>query len=454
MTSKMPPRSKIDDYLAATRGLPASRLASSALVSIYQGLFKDLLEEFEHLMGTDLIAPSLRIQYSAGARVETVLIDDENFVVFDQHLGQAFNRLNLFLETDAPPSRVDSYFYKLSALRLLDNGNPNLAIDYAAMYNLSHSALGPRPASTAQQNALRAVSTRIHEAFALSHELAHLAYGISPDYASTIVRTIYEPAVRTEANLRESEKADIDMDQYMRDTYQRDVEAAWERRYGSIDEEQRQAGRKLFQENFRYSAVKVFTSEVEQVFASPALLEECFCDGLATLLVVGWARRRGIGNMSDVLPLVMDGIQHLRLIRAIDVAASSRWDDEAADELLATTQPRLSLLRLYMGGITFQSLIPSLASKGGRPDFDIVEDARHKLIRRLAAVNERYSRIIQDQFYFHYSADAKSTVQRIRDSGTSDNMKRSLGLSTWDTVIWLCNAPGADEIDPQLDVRK
>ena len=62
--------------------------------------------------------PELFVAYTPEAKVETLEIDGADAIVYDQHLGQSFNRLNDFALAEWPPSYVLQWGFKHLAVAL------------------------------------------------------------------------------------------------------------------------------------------------------------------------------------------------------------------------------------------------------------------------------------------------------------------------------------------------
>jgi hypothetical protein len=157
-------------YLAAGRLTSDPGPLDSVLAHVYKAYFDGILSRLR--IADHLACPRLFVTYTANAVVEAVAIGDELVVVYDQYVGQAFNRLTDFALAAWPPDLVVQWGMKHLAIALATRGRNWEAI--AALALGAGTSASERPVERTKA-VLDERSTRvaIQEHFILSHECAH-----------------------------------------------------------------------------------------------------------------------------------------------------------------------------------------------------------------------------------------------------------------------------------------
>lgn len=162
----------IDDIIANSRAL----LSSPPRAEMYP-YFPDLIEHAQASF-PDVKLPEVIIVYSLNKTCETFTYGTSQYIVYDQYLGQAFNKFNrLVYHEDLVESRA--YLYKLIGEEyFLINQSRNSAL-YLLCHDINKKAkLSDLPPEFLDKKTQLIV---VQEAFVLFHEIAHNLISANPD---------------------------------------------------------------------------------------------------------------------------------------------------------------------------------------------------------------------------------------------------------------------------------
>ena len=164
----------IETYLSASRRVKP--LPNPTLLAHYENIYDAIMENTRPRAD----APKLFVTCSSERRCEVIRIAGRNFVVYDQHLGQAFNRLNhIQLAKNAPDRLSRAFACKILAEHLVRLGAP-LAATFCALAawggeeKMKKSGV---PLSNEDEVARINLIT-VQELFVMARELAHFFYSI------------------------------------------------------------------------------------------------------------------------------------------------------------------------------------------------------------------------------------------------------------------------------------
>lgn len=424
----------INQYLQVTRKNSDVSLDSDAAKQRAQ-----LINFYEHtffvLRGTLLSAhnhcfppPELTIVYTPFALTETVSLGAEEYLVYDQFLGQIFNRLNRLIVEDASIEQVDAYLAKLFATRLLVSDRLQESLDYAILHSALMLRISPR---RRRRSATKRIyrQTAVQECFVMAHELVHSLQRGSPDEA-TKLRNDYCDGLMASAEELDAVWVgqEEDLMRNIAESTIEDAHRAYVRRYGSPDDEQAH-------QKARYEAVEKILKDhelpdrevasVNKLMTDPLLLEECVCDGIATALTVVWASQTAKLPLSISVPACYFALHHLRLLQYVDVLIDPERDNSESRSLafLNETLTRFNIFRL------------GVYANMGLQDTESLNDMH----ARLTEANDAYARVVFDQLIFNFEHGATEALADLRDNGEESLINSVPDLEA--TIRMLCNLP-------------
>lgn len=160
----------IEEYLGAAR---RTKPTTEALVALYHKYYDHIKGHVSPVGGY----PELFVTFSSERRCELVKLADRKYLVYDQCLGQSFNRLNrIQFSTHDSDLLSMAYACKYIAERLVTLG----AIAPATFFGLisrqfeqNAHASGDPFAINKEDEALRCQLVAVQEMFVMAHELAH-----------------------------------------------------------------------------------------------------------------------------------------------------------------------------------------------------------------------------------------------------------------------------------------
>lgn len=179
----------IEDYIDVAR---RTKQPNGALVAAYQRLYERLKAHVIPVGGY----PELFVTYSSERRCELVRIAGKLYLVYDQYLGQSFNRLNRIQFAKHRPDQLSmAYACKFVAERLVTLN----AIAPAAFFGLmsrefeqnAHEKGSPFE-SIGEDEGLRHQMIAAQEMFVMAHELAHHRWSLDHFALSKEISTYIE----------------------------------------------------------------------------------------------------------------------------------------------------------------------------------------------------------------------------------------------------------------------
>lgn len=438
MSSQVP--GSLRRYLQASRGSSCLVVPKSKLPQLYADAFARLVTELGILVQGKITPPELILAYSATAHVETISLNDGGaVVVYDQYLGQVFNRLNrLYFEKAAEPE-VSAYLHKLSAARCLVVGDPQAALRHAALFAALNRHLTAASPWTGHQ---RRDYTFVGEVFVLAHELMHFLYRTDRP-AALALEDFYIDLVCAVST------RDPGSPQLTGKERAAKIRAAHNR----LSDRQRLMRERAEVKNrsSRDRAVKQLSSCLPRYLLglmTPHLLEECVCDGIAVLITSGWALRRRI-RIGDCALGSFLALHNLRLLRWIDaqaaragldgpIDAGADGPDDPSEDVIFQTQLRFDLFRDIVVA-WLSSMWAGLRPGTILPGRGTADQHAARLVAAMIDMNEQYSDIIFD----HATSSSVAKHEETAASTDLDSaLRRNPGEDAYDVVMRVCNLPG------------
>lgn len=160
----------IEDYIAASR---RTRPTDPTLQQMYMEYYGRIVEHIKPSGSS----PQLFITFSSDRKCELIGIGAADHLVYDQYLGQSFNRLNrIQFAAHGAPELSMAYASKYVAERLLCLGRTGPAAFFAAVSRQfeQHAREEGDPFDVPSSlNRLRSMLTAAQEVFVMAHEMAH-----------------------------------------------------------------------------------------------------------------------------------------------------------------------------------------------------------------------------------------------------------------------------------------
>ena len=175
----------LDRYIRQAKLNCEERVIEQFYAELKGSVFDTFVAHFQLKVG-------FRVVYSPSRRTERLTVADENWLVYDQYLGQTFSTLNrILLETDGERPAI-VYFHKYVAERALEYGCPELGVHFANFFHSQREATR----GSGKPNPSRLAYTITQERFAIFHELGHVLQMSGHDFvgvfSSIVAETIEE----------------------------------------------------------------------------------------------------------------------------------------------------------------------------------------------------------------------------------------------------------------------
>lgn len=161
---------EIEDYVRASR---RNHPDQKIMHDYYTALYTLIKLQFPAY----ITFPKLFVSYSSDRRCEQARIQDSTYIIYDQYLGQGFDRLNRILK--AKQSWHDltvSFALKCLAQKLITRGATHNALIYAIHHDdiLNRVKEAGNPfAFSKEEETYISMLTMVQECFILSHEFSH-----------------------------------------------------------------------------------------------------------------------------------------------------------------------------------------------------------------------------------------------------------------------------------------
>jgi IrrE N-terminal-like domain len=289
-------------------------------------------------------APTLHVVHSPIARPTSVRTNAGDHVIFDQYLGQLFSRLTRIEMSDAPAQVVDAYLFRLYGQRLLIAGMSREAAAFA-LASKSTATDDEREHALAEdeeQLRIRSLMTHVQEAFAIGHELMHLALHDDATYRelSEVFDDVIERAIAAKREAAKARTDDGRMSLFNRQ-YLDDVLQVYRRR--GIDTAD--LAEPDDPDSYFADADDI---DLPAVFVRPDVRLEAMCDLFAATSVANVLGDIGLTAI-DVMATTTLALQHLRLVQLLDNFVSGQESPIGLDDYCLQSIARVTLLRTGLG---------------------------------------------------------------------------------------------------------
>jgi hypothetical protein len=314
--------------------------------------------------------------HSPFARPTSVHSNGDRHLIYDQYLGQVFNRLTRIEFTEADSEVVYSYAFKLFGQRNLIRGEfaTAAAMAKSSVTIATQEKVQAALAESEDQFKLRTMVAAMQEYFALCHELVHV---VIEDGDGGRLREAFEPVLDAHTSGITDAVDGLtsgELRQYLAASLAADGANLAERRgRGAIEQNAFQ----LSDEELDHD-IRRFADQIEKV-RRPDIVQEAMCDHFAAVLAAEF-----LGSTNEGRPLVYAasalGLLHLRLIQYLDgVADPAEVSQNDFDQAIL----RASILRTGLR-------LDLMARPGG-------EELAAEFHNLATVFNERHSKIVLDQ---------------------------------------------------------
>jgi hypothetical protein len=338
--------------IKATYGNDCRERVSSVLGGFYtsaaESLWLHLRESFDQGPNPQ---PVIEVVHSPVSRPTMFRHGQHEILVYDQHLGQIFNRLTSLTIEDASAQAVEQYVYKLYAQRALVVGRFRTAALFGLMAKFLRGRIDPTPENPGCL-ARRSQLVAAQETFVIGHELVHTCLsrdksgaGERISWYTDLMRLTHKaPFYHVDFPHLSDRRA---MAEAFDDEYEESMRSALRRR-GIPDSDLplprvRDPAETELLLNTREHMAEVVTSQ-------PELLEECCCDAFAFIGALKTLTRHG-HNPTVVASGALMALYHLRLIQFLDRIVAGQLDAPgiySLTDFFAQATARASMLRIFI----------------------------------------------------------------------------------------------------------
>lgn len=342
--------SKAAAYLAATR----RQRPAFILRDHYQTFFIDLQSRLAPFGAT----PEFDLAYSSERTCETITINGQQVVIYDQYLGQTFNQLNRLHLNSLEPREARIYAYKIAAEFAQIDGQPRLA----AVLAMAHFA-NRDSAQTHTKDSDIAHRMRIgalQEAYVMAHEAFH---------------TIIEHQVAWREQMLRDARHDFINNYYLRAISH----------FENVEHPDRD------------TILPMYLKQMGLFGNDDALVEECICDTLAMAIICPLPKQQvSISQLKEARDAIFFALRHLRLLAMIRNDVREQRSEHVLDD--AWLDPYL--IRTQFVGWTLRQFPPlqPLATADQQMQFD--------------AAQARYSTFVEDPVMYELPTFIKGYAER------------------------------------------
>ncbi|MGB3770492.1 MAG: hypothetical protein WBA00_05070 [Rhodococcus sp. (in: high G+C Gram-positive bacteria)] len=394
----------LEQQLPVLYGADCQARVQPVLIEGYQAVIDSV---WPLLPGTSA-APQLHVVHSPFARPTSVHGDGGRHLIYDQYLGQVFNRLTRIEFAEAESRVAYSYAFKLYGQRYFIRGDFDAA---SAMANSSEMMVSRSENQSAleedeDQFSLRTTVAWMQECFALCHELVHVTI---EDGNAGELREQFEPTLDKHMegiSVAVAALSEKEVHQAMAASLAEDSARLAARRGSAVHDD---TTLRLTDEELDHD-IRRFEAQLEKV-KRPDVVQEAMCDYYGAILAAD-----SLGSADQGRPLVYAasclGLLHLRLLQYLDGVADPF---ESSQDNFEQAILRASILRT---GLSLE-----LRSRSGG-------DGLAEEFRTLAtAFNRKHSEIILDQVMtFDLARLATDMVARASSPSDQAAASRKLGL--------------------------
>ncbi len=262
----------IEIYLNTARRTKAT---SEALVAQYESYYEHIKAQISPVGGY----PELHVTYSSERRCELLRLKGRQYLVYDQYLGQSFNRINrIQFAKHESPSLSMAYASKFIAERLIALNALGPAVFFGLISKqfekLAHAPGNPF-ADLGEDEYLRHRLIAAQELFVMAHEVAHHRWALDQSNLTNEISGNIDAFLKSRVQSEHPTDASMSLSSYYKSTY---------------------------------------------VDAGPEFLEELFADDFGGIVAMRVATLLGVQPWEASLGAIL-AFKYLRLFRHLDIIA-------------------------------------------------------------------------------------------------------------------------------------
>lgn len=394
----------LEQQLPVLYGADCKTRVQPLLAQGYQSVVDDV---WTRLPG-DRAAPELHVVHSPVAHPVSFHSDGERHLIYDQYLGQVFNKLTRLELADANSDVTYSYAFKLFGQRNLIRGQFDIA---AAMADSSESIASQAQiraaiAESSDEFELRSAVAMMQERFTLCHELVHF---VIEDGNADELRRRFDPILGSHVDRMARAVAamsDGEFRRHMVESLAADDARLAERRGRAVDDD---ASFQLTEEQLDDN-IRQYAAQLDHM-KRPELAQEAMCDYFGAILAADHLR-----SSDEMRPIVYAasalGLLHLRLLQYFDSVADP---DKSSRENFELAILRASILRT---GLSLE-----LSTRPGGKE---LAEEFHALT---TTFNQGHSKVVLDQVLtFDLARFATDMEARVTSPADPETTRQKLGF--------------------------
>lgn len=356
----------INDYINSTRFIKKYET-----FDYYHDMYNIITSTFDN---KNIEYPELVVCYSTERTCEFVSINEKDYIIYDQYLGQSINMLNriYFNSTDKYDSLT--YAYKV----LCEICHYSSKIELSKLLYTSYVLNKDNHISYKQNNnyAVRSEYTYFQEFFVLMHEVAH--WLLSKKDKSQIIKIKRQQLIDHLFELKNIE------DPHRTDNLLQDIDALFDNPFNSYKDYISLEEITKLNESIDLAGKNLYDKEMELVQHNDDFIEECICDDMACEYLIDIMKKRYNISTISSLKIIYMALQNLEILTILKTEALKKSRSEDIP---------LYLVELLLRNGQFRKYAPFLCNSLKNKD---IKEIRENLTK----TNIKFSRIIKDPILF------------------------------------------------------
>lgn len=349
----------IKDYVYSKRFIKCEPMHSE----FYQLLYDDLLPD-----ELDTVKPELFICCSIDRTIEQVKFCKKDYLIFDESLGETLRELNYLYFDSENKNDTEYYIYQLLAEMLYANGEPIISQNcFLSSLFMSGKVSFKRPLED-DNNTLCFL---IQVMFVFFHEIRH--WELNSLNTEEDKRNKINSARKNIIHYLEYEKEALE--KYDDQIYDPVIEDLCKETGIDISKNEFDDIKKILKSSFHKD--DVIEKELNLILNNDDAVEECFCDTLATLMVLNMCEKTFNLEKTEAIKMIYLAIEHLSSLKILQTSIQL---DKDLTYCIYETVIRSSFFRFCAGSVFCGD--------------------NQMLAKELTKINEKYVKKIKDYITF------------------------------------------------------
>lgn len=356
----------INDYINSTRFIKKEET-----FGYYYDMYNIITSTFDNKR---IEFPELVVCYSTERTCEFVSINEKDYIIYDQYLGQSINMLNriYFNSTD----KYDSLTYAYKVLCEICHYSSKIELSKLLYTSYAINKYNHISYKQKKNYVERSKYTYFQEFFVLMHEVAH--WLLSKKDKSQLIKIKREQLIDYVFASK-----DID-DPNRTDNLLQDIDALFDKPFNSYKDYISVEKINELNNLINLDNINLYDKEMELIQHDDDFIEECICDDIACQFLVDIMKKRYNISKISSLKIIYMALQNLELLTILKTEAlkKSRTEDIP-----------LYLVELLLRNGQFRKFAPFLCNSLKNKDIK-------KIHENLTKTNIKFSRIIKDPILF------------------------------------------------------